>query len=165
MGTVESKYIAAVRIVALAAGKLDLDRSFMNHKWNQTSASRCARTLECPFRARRVVPLRCIARRSVQPSATGGSARARRLRRIRRPRQQREPRRTRAMKRRHEEGSGSGAQEKKSALSLQARLAKERERRETQARAQRENMDWETRLAAEREVLQLYASQASRHWQ
>jgi len=125
---------------------------------------------ECLLRARGVPALRCIARRSVPPSATGGSARARRLRKTRRriitARRQREPRRRR-MKRRHEGESGCSAQEKKSALSLHARLAKERAQRETQARAHREKMDRERRLAEElqaKEVLELYASQAARHW-
>jgi trehalose-6-phosphatase len=71
------------------------------------------------------------------------------------------------MKRQHEGESGCSTQEKKSALSLHARLAKEREQRETQARAHREKMDREKRLVEEfeaKEVLELYASQAARHW-
>ena len=65
------------------------------------------------------------------------------------------------MKRRHEGESGCSA--KKPALSLHARLAKEREQRETQARAHGEKMDRERRLAEAKEVLELYASQAARH--
>jgi len=60
------------------------------------------------------------------------------------------------------------AQSHRPALSLQARLARDREHREKQATAHRENIQRETRLVEEREteeILKWYASQALRHWQ
>jgi hypothetical protein len=72
------------------------------------------------------------------------------------------------MNRRREAESVLSAQSHRPALSLQARLARDREHREKQATVHRENIQRETRLAEEREaeeILKWYASQALRHWQ